>query len=377
MDKTMESPVKRKTVIEKVVDDITLQIQQGNLKAGESILSLNQLASYYQVSKSSAEKAVAKLVKMGYIDSIHGKGNFVSRNHGLSPSSGSAHKSGVMQLGLSYPTNKGTVEVLAKARDYALERGALLTTFDVSENRQDPIKEKQFIENLLKAGCRSMGIFATPIAPINSDLFSKLRSEGVKVAVMTPYRYNMSNDVYIDINYNLLGYKAVEKLHDLGVEHIYYSKTKNPPIFINKVEEGVFTACKIKGIDFKPQSVPIRSFHYTEKPTLDELIRRNEHLSEELYKDMPDRSGIICRSVHDAYAAREWYRRSRGENAPKLEIFVLSSELGDTPPVQCWGTDLYREETLIKTIDYLLDDNIPSSFCFQHLIDPSLKEITT
>lgn len=61
---------------EKIKHDILEQKYQ----KGESIPSERELASLYQVTRVTVQKAMANLVQEGYIERIHGKGMFVLKN---------------------------------------------------------------------------------------------------------------------------------------------------------------------------------------------------------------------------------------------------------------------------------------------------------
>lgn len=60
-----------------IVRDIEEKIRNGQLRAGEPILSIGQMCDYYQVSAITAKGAVNTLRQRGLIHSIKGKGSFV------------------------------------------------------------------------------------------------------------------------------------------------------------------------------------------------------------------------------------------------------------------------------------------------------------
>ena len=61
---------------EKIKKDILDQ----KYRIGESIPSERDLASVYNVTRVTVQKAMANLVQEGYIERIHGKGMFVLKN---------------------------------------------------------------------------------------------------------------------------------------------------------------------------------------------------------------------------------------------------------------------------------------------------------
>lgn len=61
-----------------IVRDIEEKIRKGQLRVGETILSIGQMCDYYQVSAITAKGAISMLRNRGLIHSIKGKGCFVA-----------------------------------------------------------------------------------------------------------------------------------------------------------------------------------------------------------------------------------------------------------------------------------------------------------
>lgn len=55
-------------------------IEEGKLKPGDAILSENELAAKYEISRMTAKKAVDNLMMLGKVERIRGKGTFVKRD---------------------------------------------------------------------------------------------------------------------------------------------------------------------------------------------------------------------------------------------------------------------------------------------------------
>lgn len=62
----------------RLMDDLKQQILNGEMKPGEKLLSENELAAEYQVSRHTVRKALGILQNEGYIYAVHGKGTFCS-----------------------------------------------------------------------------------------------------------------------------------------------------------------------------------------------------------------------------------------------------------------------------------------------------------
>lgn len=62
-----------------ITRDITARIQRGDLQPGSLVPSENEIIEQYQVSNTTARKALHELEKAGWVQRVRGKGTFVSR----------------------------------------------------------------------------------------------------------------------------------------------------------------------------------------------------------------------------------------------------------------------------------------------------------
>lgn len=67
-----------KPIYEQITSQIKAMIMSGELKTGESIPSMRTLAKTIHVSVITVQKAYEDLVRDGFIESVVGKGSFVS-----------------------------------------------------------------------------------------------------------------------------------------------------------------------------------------------------------------------------------------------------------------------------------------------------------
>ncbi len=72
--------IKRNSTTEIVINQIKMEIINGNLKPGEKIPSERELAKLLGVSRSSVREAIQALSFSGYLDVHQGKGAFVQKN---------------------------------------------------------------------------------------------------------------------------------------------------------------------------------------------------------------------------------------------------------------------------------------------------------
>jgi len=75
----------KETIYEQIIFQIKLQIANGELKVGDGLPSVRNLAKSLEVSTLSVQRAYTELQNDGIIESVEGKGNFVAQ--GLNKSS--------------------------------------------------------------------------------------------------------------------------------------------------------------------------------------------------------------------------------------------------------------------------------------------------
>lgn len=73
------SRVQNKKIYEQVAEQIRNRIQQGEVKPGERLESVEQLAKRFQVGRSTIREALSALRAMGLVDIRQGEGTFVTR----------------------------------------------------------------------------------------------------------------------------------------------------------------------------------------------------------------------------------------------------------------------------------------------------------
>lgn len=63
----------------RIAGEIIARIKSGSLNAGDRVPSENEIRAMYQVSNTTARKALAELAKEGWIDQRRGRGSFVGK----------------------------------------------------------------------------------------------------------------------------------------------------------------------------------------------------------------------------------------------------------------------------------------------------------
>lgn len=66
------------TVWRQVADDITADIESGELSAGSRLPSEAELAELYRVARGTVRRALTALVESDVVTVVHGRGTFVA-----------------------------------------------------------------------------------------------------------------------------------------------------------------------------------------------------------------------------------------------------------------------------------------------------------
>lgn len=72
-------PIKKEKLSNLIFTQLEEMIKQGEYGEGEKLPSENELASFFSVSRVPIREAMSRLVSVGYIESIQGKGSYVRR----------------------------------------------------------------------------------------------------------------------------------------------------------------------------------------------------------------------------------------------------------------------------------------------------------
>ncbi|KYG33144.1 FadR/GntR family transcriptional regulator [Alkalihalobacillus trypoxylicola] len=72
-------PIKAKKIYEMIAEQITDEIKNGQLQAGDRLDSVQQLATKYQVGRSAIREALSALRAVGLIEIRQGEGSFVKK----------------------------------------------------------------------------------------------------------------------------------------------------------------------------------------------------------------------------------------------------------------------------------------------------------
>lgn len=358
--------LRRKFITEDLKLDIIKQIKKGQLKAGDPILSLNQMVDRYRISKSSVEKGVKELITEGIIESVRGKGNFV-RSAGVGMLKGNREGT---HLGLSYPFESAKMQLLEEIQDYVLKCGGLLTMYDVSEDSQDPEKERLFLETLEQNSASGAVIFATPLEPRNTKLFRQLRERGMKIALISPPAYDVNDEVMFLPDFRLGGYLAVDYFVEQGYKQVSLVRTGHHPVYCQWLEEGIFSSASKNNVELIESEFRVKGPEKGKNLSLAEIVEMNRDIIPGL-KKLPDKTGLIFRASCDAYVVKILLAEIGGKNPKDIGLMPLGTQRIEHLPGIPYIDD-HAREVVYSAINYLLDDQIDPTMTFQKFIKPEI-----
>lgn len=72
-------PFKKEKLSDIIFSQLENMIKTGEYAEGQKLPSENELAKYFDVSRVPIREAISKLVSVGYVESMQGKGSYVKR----------------------------------------------------------------------------------------------------------------------------------------------------------------------------------------------------------------------------------------------------------------------------------------------------------
>ena len=359
--------LKRTFKTQKLKQDILTQVQRGELRPGDPVLSLNALKARYSMARGSAEKAIRELVRDGTLMSVQGKGCFVAQPSGDIRATDTCVARKKMLIGLAYPMHASRAALVAELEDYALERGSILNVYDVSGDRQSPVNEKRFLETLALNGGSGVIVYPTPLPPTNSDVYRRLRADGVKVALVEYYQHYQRDDVAFLHDYHYAGYLAAAESSRRGYARIAMVKLKLQPVFTRLVDEGVEHARREFPLD-RLDDLILEWDNSTDDGSTERNVQLNQAFLQQLTA-LPSGTALLAQHTDVAKAVKILITQAGRKTPGDLGVLFCgrASSGGDCAVSGCVLRDC---ELLRAALEYMLDDAIKPDFIFQRLVEP-------
>ena len=345
-----ESPVNMVNVIpkcEQVKELLRKEIAEGKFAPGDKIPIEPELSRIYNVGRSSVREAVSSLVHEGLLIKRQGLGTFVQTD---SQASSRNRRSG--RIGLTFDLRPHTLEGIRFCQDLAMDKGGILTVYNVGKDYQDPVKERKFLELAQKEGFIGVALYPTPLEPSNTPLYRELRQKGMKIALLVPYAQNGDDHVTFFHDYARAGYLAVAKMAAAGYKHVCLVKLVNRlPLAFRMLRDGLEQAAADLSLKIEREIAVDQSVEYASQTAAvaSEAFDAIKHL--------PRKTGMLVTQNQACLSVKRLSALSHRRFPGDLALCVCSEyehpELSDVSILR-----FQAQALLTEAIDYLLDESI-------------------
>jgi GntR family transcriptional regulator of arabinose operon len=198
-----------------IADDIRDMIKSGHYKKGDKILSEQELAEKYNVSRITTRKALDDLVSEGLIYRVRGSGSYVAD---LKDST--TQKSSIDMIAVILPFSPATgggMSILQGAEEVANKHGYYISLHNSDGSRR---KEREILLRLTKDSMKGI-IYYPYYTAENFDLINMLVSEKYPIVMIDKYIYDIDMDCVVSDNFRG-SYELTQYLIKLGHRNIAF-----------------------------------------------------------------------------------------------------------------------------------------------------------
>lgn len=160
------------------------EIASGIIVEDGKIPPFRTLAERYECSPATIKRLVDHFELKGMLRTIRGSGTFIT-GADIRPQRPRRQQIGAIVLDDQFQRE------LDRLKEEYLDLGWFFTVYNASADHQSPEREKNFLKLAREQDFEAVILEATPIEPVNTELFQQLRHEGVKVVHLSPYRADM------------------------------------------------------------------------------------------------------------------------------------------------------------------------------------------
>jgi DNA-binding LacI/PurR family transcriptional regulator len=350
----MGETITRRFAADELKEDIRGRVERGSLRAGDPIASISDLADRYEIAYGTARKAIRDLVEEGILTSEWGKGTFVT------PGNDMGQETGRELIAMAYPLGRHS-DVLHRLQEDVMHHGGMLTLHNANEDNQDPELERKFLEGIRRGSFKGVGLFATPVPPLNDDLYHQVRAEGIKVALLSPHQYDMTRESVFLPNHRAGGYEVVRQLHGRGYRDFVFVGSRDLAVYKDWVLEGARRA----ELEFDARIRAVRDG----VEIMGDSPRLEGHPLEGWMSGLEPSTAILTFKSGNA-AVLEDVRKGLGRDVER-NICIASCFLDPWPGYEHLPRLRYDLPGLLQsTVDYLLDDGISADTLVHHWAQP-------
>ncbi|MBR2427180.1 MAG: GntR family transcriptional regulator [Lentisphaeria bacterium] len=200
-----------------IVDCIKRDISDGKYAGNRKLPGVRSFAERFQCSAGTVANALRTLADEGIIRTEHGRGTYlVQEDENPFKTFRGNQIVGAVLLRNSW------MEALEELRDQYLHEGWFVSPYCSSNDKQDPEKEKHFLELAAQQNFYAVMLVGSPLVPLNTVLYKKLRRKGMKIVHLTHYKVDMADEVSILPDYRMAGALACSTLAQKGFTRYLY-----------------------------------------------------------------------------------------------------------------------------------------------------------
>jgi DNA-binding LacI/PurR family transcriptional regulator len=322
-------------------------IESENRGIKERLPSLRQISRDYSVSIATARKSISLLKDEGVLVSIHGRGTFLAHSAGV-PKRNTRQMIGLGTL--------GKLELVRSLSNHWLEKGWLLTAYNAIRDSQDPERERKFLETAEQEGFAGVALTPTPIEPLNTALYDRLRQRGMKIALLAPISEETYHSCLFCLDHQHAGYQSVAQMALRGYRNVLYIGTPSEPFFKLRQQAGVQQAANELGLQLleKTKLPQWEAGADTLQERMRILTQKNLSLVK-FFKELPANTAIIA-DQNDAAEATRRLCLEAGRSVPEdIGICCALTEIHE--PYGISGMEFPYQQQINSALEYLTDNN--------------------
>lgn len=306
------------------------KILDGEFPPASKIPPEPELVDQFGVGRNTIREIISALAHEGLLQKFQGKGTFVRTDFAYPQARTNT------LIGLAHHFRNETIDIFSHIQNYALDNESLLVAYNVNEDAQDPALEKKFLEKAEREMFKGLIVLPTPHQPLNTDIYARLRSKGIKVVLIAPYKKEMDNEVSFLFDYEQAGYTAAAKLGMSGFKKICFArKYMSIPHFI--MQAAAAQACRDLNLDF------IEDFHFVEGAD-----------NQKFLKKLPCGTGIISSQTSLGYELHDACMKSGIRIPEDIGLCSISDyKKAGLPAISCLVTP--QAEQLQSAVDYIMN----------------------
>ena len=228
----------------KILDALRHDISSNKIVCDGKLPTMREVSAHYNCGTTTVKRAFDLLEQEGVIRVVRGEGTFVI-GHESAPQQKRSKLIGAILL------NGGLMCEINTIKENYLTNGWLFSVYDASLDRQSPEKEKLFLTNAMKQNFSCFIMSASPIEPVNTDLFMQLRANGCKVIHTSPYKKDMSDECYFLTDYAHAANLAVWKIAAAGYQNLIYIGRETTAPHVEIINESVQATIQDSGLQLR------------------------------------------------------------------------------------------------------------------------------